>query len=1077
MSRRFLALFVASIWVVSGIIVPIFSVQAMSSSSNITVGATITSGGGGGEILPPVDNPPSIGSVVVTSTLTTAHITWSAADDLGISSVTFQYGTTASYGSSGTVSGTYLTDLSGLTENTTYYYKISVTDSGAHTTTATGSLTTLAAPDTTPPVVSGVVVTPNPSGAMVAWTTNEVTTGQVLFGLTNSYGLLVVSQTGDGLSHTATLTDLLASSTYHFQIIATDVALNSASTNDQTFETLRDIVPPANPNNVFLTTTTHSIVLSWTNPPESDFSGIKIVRKVGSAPTSIADGTTVYTGSTPTFIDNSVVGNVDYFYSLFAFDTSANYSSGVVVNGSTVLVTPPNEICGNGIDDNSNGLVDCADSACIAQSSCQPKVEICSNSIDDDSNGLVDCADPVCSGASFCATQPEICDNHVDDNLDGKTDCSDVACFGFPSCTAVMPPIGVPSGTVSSTLGIDNIIFLGVNRTVTLRPNGTIVTSLAGTTLAIGVRKTALASTPVSVTAIIDGDRNQMKLDAAGDTYFTDVVFPRMGSHNAALEVNYGQGEVAVVPFTLQGLPFGMVTGDGQSQSGVSLVLVDASGQTVSIFGNPFSSTVNGTFGWVVPNATYSIKASKKGFYDRTVPAISVQNNVINPNIDLIVAPPDLLDNISATSSLADNASAIAKNLGAKTKAIGELGLQTAKDAGAAVEKFKADPVVQDTASHVVAPTIVTATAIGTLALISWANLLPFLRLLFLQPLLLLGLQRRKGWGQVYNTLTKLPIDLATLRLFNAETGRVLQSKVTDKQGRYAFVVGIGKYKIQVVKDGFTFPSTLLAGATTDGRRTDIYHGEVIEVAEKDAVITVNIPLDPAGEHKIPMRIIWQKIGRVAQTTVSWVGLLVTVASLYISPRWYVWLLLGLHIFLFFAFRRLALVPKIKSWGIVSDDSNKKPIGRVVARLFNSEFNKLVATQITDGSGRYYFLAGDDKYYVTYDHPEYAAEKTQVIDLSGKEAANIATDIAMRKADKTTPAQPPAPPIPTPIPTALSAQSVTTMPVPPGPLAAVPPPVLLLPAPPESTPPIPHIDLSNPPEPGEPLQKPGNNLG
>ena len=50
------------------------------------------------------------------------------------------------------------------------------------------------------------------------------------------------------------------------------------------------------------------------------------------------------------------------------------------------------EICGNGIDDDNNGLIDCDDPACADYDGCGP-TEICDNGIDDDGDGLIDQAD------------------------------------------------------------------------------------------------------------------------------------------------------------------------------------------------------------------------------------------------------------------------------------------------------------------------------------------------------------------------------------------------------------------------------------------------------------------------------------------------------------------------------------------------------------------------------------------------------------------------------------------------------------------------------------------------------------
>jgi hypothetical protein len=97
---------------------------------------------------------------------------------------------------------------------------------------------------------------------------------------------------------------------------------------------------------------------------------------------------------------------------------------------------PPgsNEICGNGIDDDGNGLVDCADPACAGFSFCKNGGEICNNGIDDNGNGLVDCDDPACRMDPSCSNGRELCNNGRDDNGDGLVDCADPQCAGDPVC-------------------------------------------------------------------------------------------------------------------------------------------------------------------------------------------------------------------------------------------------------------------------------------------------------------------------------------------------------------------------------------------------------------------------------------------------------------------------------------------------------------------------------------------------------------------------------------------------------------------------------------------------------------------
>ncbi|MBI5654873.1 hypothetical protein HZC53_04455 [Candidatus Uhrbacteria bacterium] len=92
---------------------------------------------------------------------------------------------------------------------------------------------------------------------------------------------------------------------------------------------------------------------------------------------------------------------------------------------------PAAETC-NGLDDDGNGLIDeiflcrlgatdgppcvsscgsvgqqVCDAPTCSWGTCRPKAENCANTIDDDCNGLVDCADPVCQGTVECQPEPD----------------------------------------------------------------------------------------------------------------------------------------------------------------------------------------------------------------------------------------------------------------------------------------------------------------------------------------------------------------------------------------------------------------------------------------------------------------------------------------------------------------------------------------------------------------------------------------------------------------------------------------------------------------------------------------------
>lgn len=84
---------------------------------------------------------------------------------------------------------------------------------------------------------------------------------------------------------------------------------------------------------------------------------------------------------------------------------------------------PIAEICGNGTDDDCDGVDDTAEPGCVPP-------EICTNGVDDDFDTLVDCDDPDCQDLPTAET----CGNDIDDNCDGFADWCDPVCASEEIC-------------------------------------------------------------------------------------------------------------------------------------------------------------------------------------------------------------------------------------------------------------------------------------------------------------------------------------------------------------------------------------------------------------------------------------------------------------------------------------------------------------------------------------------------------------------------------------------------------------------------------------------------------------------
>src|SRR6185295_7908674 len=112
-----------------------------------------------GNTPPAPDTTPPVISAVGATAITTngATIGWTTNE---AADTQVEYGTTTAYGSSTTLNTALVTThaqtLSGLAPNTPYHYRVKSRDGATNLATSGDFTFTTAAPDTTPPVISGV---------------------------------------------------------------------------------------------------------------------------------------------------------------------------------------------------------------------------------------------------------------------------------------------------------------------------------------------------------------------------------------------------------------------------------------------------------------------------------------------------------------------------------------------------------------------------------------------------------------------------------------------------------------------------------------------------------------------------------------------------------------------------------------------------------------------------------------------------------------------------------------------------------------------------------------------------------
>lgn len=124
--------------------------------------------------------------------------------------------------------------VSNLSPETKYYFAIrAIDEAGNISDLDTTSITATTGTDTASPVISNIALSNvTQTSAKITWTTDEPAKYRIDYGTTASYGQ-TASGTALNTSHNVTLSSLVANTTYHYRIIATDSKNNSSDSGDR----------------------------------------------------------------------------------------------------------------------------------------------------------------------------------------------------------------------------------------------------------------------------------------------------------------------------------------------------------------------------------------------------------------------------------------------------------------------------------------------------------------------------------------------------------------------------------------------------------------------------------------------------------------------------------------------------------------------------------------------------------------------------------------------------------------------------------------------------------------------------
>ncbi len=988
-----------------------FFVQIVNNDV-VTVTATVPSassggsggaGGGASAAGDPTALPPPILTI---SNLRLETIRWNDATVVWETSASanrqVEYGETMSYGGlraeSAPLTREHRIRIADLLPERTYHVRVRSQTPSDIVGIGTISFRTIAVPHA--PIISNARVTSITDRAVtVLFDTDIDAIGTirltpVVIGVGSSQ---IMTEAASTRSHAATFRGLRAGTEYNIEITAQEATGLTSPPVNLTFRTAEDRTAPPNPLNVMSFGYRRSIKVMWANPPLEDGDYLMVRASLSGPPMSPREGRLVYTGTDTSLVDTGLLDDTVYYYTIFALDPSGNASSGAFTSARTergaatpelepaapppaalppldpgALVSPPPDSADNGPRSpvGPTPTVGGAPGAAITIPGRAPGLGSTDSLLTPDITTPI----PLPAGVSP-ATSPlsVLMPLEGDARTDGSSDS--------PEGRTVLPFDGQVQTHVYVASGALELLPIQMVRTI-----------LPSRAMLFRISLQPSGQTPTGGQLRV-GESLYLLTGRASDLAWETTVMSSAEIRDIPYEVllQYENGSRRREIGTIRTRPFGIVREGTLMQRDhtpaihkalVEVLRADGSRWAAEPFRmqNPFTTGEDGVYGFMMPQGSYRLRVSKVGF--RSIErAIEVRDQVLALPITLTKELRPLSEVLSADASLGENTAALLGQTSIAAQILRDLSETSA---------------VQDATKLIVAPTVAVASVAVTATAVSSFSALNYARFLFTQPLLLIRRRKRKKWGTIYNALSKQPIELAIARLVHAGSGVVVQTRITDAQGRFSFIAPPGQYRVQVLKPNYTYPSAYLKAEKEDGDFLDLYHGEII-TAKDGALLTPNIPIDPIVRELPPAKIIWQGRLRRAQSLVGVVGTAVSVGAFAIAPSVVTGGLFGVQLVSYFLFRRLALPPKLKDWGIAYDMGSKQPLERAIIRVFDKKFNKLLETQITDQKGKYGFFAGKGLYYITAEKIGYDKFVSQDIDLRQAKETIIDQKVGLSK--------------------------------------------------------------------------------
>jgi hypothetical protein len=262
-----------------------YKVYALDSAGSTSLASNVVSGTPEGKYSAA---PTITGTPTVTLGATSATITWTTTRS---SYGSIEFGKASTYGSiasEASPSASHSVKISGLSPGETYHYRTQALDSSelvgyerSDSYSTDYTFTTLSTPSITGVSVSDHSLT----SAVISWQTASLATAQIEYGETTGYGTkLDVSAGATESTHSARLSNLTHTKTYHFRVRGVSVDGTDIFSEDNTFSTLTFPKITAVVMNTDQTSSGMQVILGWkTNVPTTSDVSVQKVKVTDQA--------------------------------------------------------------------------------------------------------------------------------------------------------------------------------------------------------------------------------------------------------------------------------------------------------------------------------------------------------------------------------------------------------------------------------------------------------------------------------------------------------------------------------------------------------------------------------------------------------------------------------------------------------------------------------------------------------------------------------------------------------------------------------------------------------------------------